>query len=120
MGTHPIFESDFDCLTEKPKMQEIQKKKSISSNRWNIETARCRDTLPSPVGYSSQRAVIDSNQEKRQGPDQYLLDKRNWEMATKQFKQLPMQLFMFYMIGDSINLMPILIWAVHCGVRYHQ
>ena len=46
-------------------MQEIQKKKSISSNRWNIETARCRDTLPSPVGYSSQRAVIDSNQEKR-------------------------------------------------------
>lgn len=38
-----------------------------------------------------------------------MLDKRNWEMATKQFKSLPMQLFMFYMIGDSINLMPILM-----------
>merc|ERR1711892_79601 len=107
MGTHPIFESDFDCLTGK--MQEIQKKKTSSNNRWNIETARCRETLPAPVGYSSHRAVIDANQDKQQGPDQFLLDKRNWEMATKQFKSLPMQLFMFYMIGDSINLMPILM-----------
>ena len=55
-------------------MQEIQKKKLVSSNRWNIETARCRETLPSPVGYSSQRAVIDSNQEKR-------VSGRFWEIS---------------------------------------
>jgi len=31
MGTHPIFESDFDCLTEfeKRKVCEYQEKKSV-------------------------------------------------------------------------------------------
>ena len=43
------------------------------------------------------------------GPDQALLDKRNWDIALKNFKSLPMTLFMFYMIGDSINIMPILM-----------
>jgi len=26
MGTHPIFESDFDCLTERGKRDEIERR----------------------------------------------------------------------------------------------
>ena len=38
-----------------------------------------------------------------------LLEKRNWDIALKNFKTIPMTLFMFYMVGDAINIMPILM-----------
>ena len=37
------------------------------------------------------------------------MDKRNWDIALKNFKSIPMNLFMFYMVGDTINIMPILM-----------
>ena len=57
-------------------MQEIQRNKKTTSsttNRWNIETARCRDSLPAPVGYWSHRAVIDAAQDKRVNLDLFFI-----------------------------------------------
>jgi len=39
MGTHPIFESDFDCLTEKPfcyKEIENNREESNFGRKWRI------------------------------------------------------------------------------------
>merc|ERR1711990_1310504 len=99
MGTHPIFESDFDCLTEMESLP-VKKTKNRSVNRWQIETPRPRDPLPNPVGYSNQRVASSEIQSGgSRGPDQGLLDKRNWDIALKNFKSIPMNLFMFYMVG---------------------
>merc|ERR1711953_1377947 len=109
MGTHPIFESDFDCLTEMESLP-VKKTKNRSVSRWQIETPRPRDPLPNPVGYSNQRVASSEIQSGgSRGPDQGLLDKRNWDIALKNFKSIPMNLFMFYMVGDTINIMPILM-----------
>jgi hypothetical protein len=93
-------------------MESLPVKKSKSTpklNRWIIETPRNRENLPSPIGFTNSRADVVTHSGKGQGPDQSLLDKRNWDIAFKNFKSIPMTLFMFYMVGDSINIMPILM-----------
>ena len=103
----------------------VKKTKNRSINKWQIETPRPRDPLPNPVGFSNQRVATSEIQSGgsvsatlinarfydlfQRGPDQGLLDKRNWDIALKNFKSIPMNLFMFYMVGDTINIMPILM-----------
>merc|ERR1712088_167134 len=40
MGTHPIFESDFDCLTENTNMVEKQNIKNLSRNLRSMKFMR--------------------------------------------------------------------------------
>jgi len=93
-------------------MESLPVKKSSHkvTNRWNFEAPRARDNLPAPIGFNNRGVVtVEGTSERRAGVDQALLDKRNWDIALKQFKTLPMTLFMFYMVGDSIQIMPILM-----------
>jgi len=89
----------------------VQKIPRKPVSRWHIETPSPRDReLPAPVGYSNQRIALSQSQAgQRQGPDMALLEKRNWDIALKNFKQIPMTLFMFYMVGDAINIMPMIM-----------
>merc|ERR1712168_1386811 len=47
MGTHPIFESDFDCLTEMPFLKSLQVKKEPLWHTWDREAQKegLRDTV---------------------------------------------------------------------------
>merc|ERR1711868_72645 len=110
MGTHPIFESDFDCLTDMETLP-VKTTRQRSTNRWQIETPSPRDReLVAPVGYSNQRIALSQSQaNQRQGPDTALLEKRNWDIALKNFKSIPMTLLMFggYLFSAFSSLMNI-------------
>ena len=43
----------------------VKKSKTPKLNRWIIETPRNRENLPSPIGYTNQRADIVSQGDKR-------------------------------------------------------
>lgn len=89
---------------------QTKRGRGVIANRWQIETPAPRDReLCAPVGYSNQRIALSQSANQRQGPDMALLEKRNWDIALKNFKTIPMTLFMFYMVGDAINIMPILM-----------
>jgi len=109
-----ISEESYVPFLQKREMenQPIQKReRSKMASKWIIETPSPREReLPAPVGFSRERMALATAQaNQKNGQDQALLDKRNWDIALKNFKSLPMTLFMFYMIGDSINIMPILM-----------
>jgi len=38
MGTHPIFESDFDCLTELIRNRIYEKKRTVDEKSKNLKT----------------------------------------------------------------------------------
>jgi len=50
MGTHPIFESDFDCLTEIKKKEKSENDKEVTNCVTTQETGNVvQKSAPSPV-----------------------------------------------------------------------
>lgn len=62
--------------------------------------------LVSPPGYSTSNQIAN---ESVQQSDNTLLAKRSWEIALGPFKQLPMNLFITWMAGNSISIFPIMM-----------
>jgi len=55
MGTHPIFESDFDCLTDVAQNKGMAREKPILLG--DTEKARCGETSPtSEIGKAAEKA----------------------------------------------------------------
>merc|ERR1712123_377962 len=82
MGTHPIFESDFDCLTVKsnvrlPKERSQQECNAGPEFKVDIERVEVRGCF---VGSGSQ--CRRSNQE-RLGPSRYLHDAVHYSVSDK-------------------------------------
>merc|ERR1739838_649673 len=85
MGTHPIFESDFDCLTEKVKTKKMGDRYNIFSQmehlqskyvgtghadttRWEWLTNQHRDTFASLIGHHhvlSLVAIVENESKSR-------------------------------------------------------
>jgi len=68
---------------------------------------KTKSEIPSPVGYTDTRSfpaieAHDSDLSK-------LVAKKSWNIALGPMKQLPMNLFMMYMAGNSISIFPIMI-----------
>ncbi|XP_035679466.1 ER membrane protein complex subunit 4-like [Branchiostoma floridae] len=61
--------------------------------------------LPSPVGYTDKTVTDVSARDK----DSSLVAKRAWDVALGPLKQLPMNLFIMYMSGNSISIFPIMM-----------
>lgn len=61
--------------------------------------------LLSPIGFSEQRASDLIKQE----DDEHLLAKRSWDIALQPIKQLPMNVILAWMAGNSFSLMSIMI-----------
>jgi len=90
---------------------------TTSSNRnipkkfkWSIDLSnRNRTSSESavPPGYlpSVASAVSESTKES----DTSLLIKRSWDVALQPLKSIPMNLFMMYMVGNSISMFPIMM-----------
>nr|SVE74521.1 EOG090X0GNX [Daphnia barbata] len=78
--------------------------------KWSIDLSnRNKSTcdLASPPGYlpSIATTVAESARES----DSSLLIKRSWDVALQPLKQVPMNLFMMYMVGSSISIFPIMM-----------
>ncbi|XP_072271292.1 ER membrane protein complex subunit 4 isoform X1 [Pyxicephalus adspersus] len=58
-----------------------------------------------PVGYSDKQVPDTSVQES----DHILVEKRCWDIALGPLKQIPMNLFIMYMAGNTISIFPIMM-----------
>jgi hypothetical protein len=76
----------------------------ISTNENNLSTTN-NNLLLSPIGYSEQRVSDLITQE----DDERLLARRSWDIALQPIKQLPMNIILAWMAGNSFSLMSIMI-----------
>lgn len=65
------------------------------------------DNLASPPGYYPN--IRQCHGEVNQGRDMSLIVKKSWDVALAPLKQVPMNLFIMYMAGNSISIIPIMM-----------
>lgn len=65
------------------------------------------DHLASPPGYYPN--LRQYHGEVVAGKDTSLIVKKSWDVALQPMKQLPMNLFLMYMAGSSISIIPIMM-----------
>lgn len=65
------------------------------------------DHLASPPGYYPN--IRQYHGEVNQGRDMSLIVKKSWDVALAPLKQVPMNLFIMYMAGNSISIIPIMM-----------
>ena len=58
-----------------------------------------------PIGFSEQRVIDVITQD----DDERLLAKRSWDIALQPIKQLPMNVMLAWMAGNSFSLMSLMI-----------
>jgi len=94
-------------------------KVSKAKPRWQLDfngkSQSHNSDLPSPPGYNIM-AASEQEREATEGGDPSLRMKRSWDVAVGPFKQVPMNLFMMYMSGNTISIFPIMM-AVMMMVR---
>merc|ERR1712029_423600 len=79
--------------------------------RWQLDfsskSSHCME-LVSPPGYTAGQDSISGTEGSREA-DPNLKIKRSWDLALGPFKQVPMNLFIMYMSGNSISIFPIMM-----------
>lgn len=65
------------------------------------------DNLASPPGYYPNLKQCHGEVNPRR--DMSLIVKKSWEIAVQPLKQVPMNLFIMYMAGNSISIIPIMM-----------
>ena len=65
------------------------------------------DNLPAPPGYYSNLRQFHGEVNSRR--DMSLIVKKSWDVALAPLKQVPMNLFIMYMAGNSISIIPIMM-----------
>ena len=71
----------------------------------NADTSRCGETLFISFWFAWAFAIPNVCRE----ADPALKIKRSWDLALGPFKQVPMNLFIMYMSGNSISIFPIMM-----------
>lgn len=69
--------------------------------------AHNNESLPSPPGYYPNLRQVHAEVNPRR--DMSLIVKRSWEIASAPLKQVPMNLLVMYMAGNSISIIPIMM-----------
>ncbi|XP_037941602.1 ER membrane protein complex subunit 4 [Teleopsis dalmanni] len=84
----------------------MSSKQANKKNKWalNFNTNKS-DDLPSPPGYNPSTLVNQTEIVR----DQRLVIKKSWDLALAPLKQIPMNLFIMYMSGNSISIFPIMM-----------
>lgn len=65
--------------------------------------------LASPPGYTHGVALVHSTDHARDANSNHLIIKKSWDLALGPLKQVPMNLFIMYMAGNSISIFPIMM-----------
>jgi hypothetical protein len=77
----------------------------IAATTTTTAAANNDDLFLLPVGYSEQRVADVVTKE----DDDRLLSKRSWDIALQPIKQLPMNVILAWMAGNTFSLMSIMI-----------
>ncbi|KAK2151474.1 hypothetical protein LSH36_362g04006 [Paralvinella palmiformis] len=62
--------------------------------------------LPNPIGYTEMRSKADGGMRDK---NTSLVTKKSWDVALAPLKQIPMNLFIMWMAGNSISIFPIMM-----------
>ncbi|XP_041973764.1 ER membrane protein complex subunit 4 [Aricia agestis] len=86
--------------------------KSIKKFKWSMDFNSSKPKsvtmdVPSPPGYS--QSANTNYTEASKDTDNLLLIKKLWDVALGPLKQVPMNLFIMYMAGNSISIFPIMM-----------
>jgi ER membrane protein complex subunit 4 len=65
-------------------------------------------SLPAPPGYNPS-AVQAHAELSKETDSSHLILKKSWDLALGPLKQVPMNLFLMYMAGNSISIFPIMM-----------
>ncbi|XP_003385718.1 PREDICTED: ER membrane protein complex subunit 4-like [Amphimedon queenslandica] len=82
-----------------------------SRGKWSVDFTEGRkhrrsDELASPPGYIHK---LPTNEESTEDEDSNLVAKQGWGLALGPLKQLPMNLFIMWMAGNTVSLFPIMM-----------
>jgi hypothetical protein len=86
-----------------------QLKKNLRSP-WQLDFSRTgsgASELPSPPGYTPGQTSVHHESNRETDPN--LKIKRSWDVALGPLKQVPMNLFIMYMSGNTISIFPIMM-----------
>ncbi|XP_001638485.2 ER membrane protein complex subunit 4 [Nematostella vectensis] len=78
----------------------------LSGRPKNVADQHTSSALPAPLGYSEHKY---QHLEPRDLNSTHLVAKKTWDLALGPFKQIPMNLFIMYMAGNSISIFPIMM-----------
>ncbi|MBN3308610.1 ER membrane protein complex subunit 4 [Amia ocellicauda] len=78
---------------------------SLGSSRGRGDRQSNQGDALYPIGYSDKPVPDTSVQE----TDRNLVEKRCWDVALGPLKQIPMNLFIMYMSGNTISIFPIMM-----------
>ncbi|KAF6207843.1 hypothetical protein GE061_016292 [Apolygus lucorum] len=81
--------------------------------KWSLDFSnRNRDKAElsslSPPGFTHSVATVHTEASKESDPN-HLIIKKSWDLALGPLKQVPMNLFIMYMSGNSISIFPIMM-----------
>ncbi|KAL7732167.1 hypothetical protein ACLKA6_010292 [Drosophila palustris] len=81
-------------------------KQNSKKSKWALDFNVSKNAdMPSPPGYNPT-ALVNQTEVVR---DQRLVIKKSWDLALGPLKQIPMNLFIMYMSGNSISIFPIMM-----------
>jgi len=90
--------------------KQMRSCKNVKS-RWQLDFTRSSGSsgqeLPSPPGYSPGATSVHHDSTRETDPN--LRIKRSWDVALGPLKQVPMNLFIMYMSGNTISIFPIMM-----------
>jgi len=78
--------------------------------KWALDytqKTRSSNDIANPPGYNAN--VTHHHQDITRDVDPNLIVKRSWDFALGPIKQVPMNLFLMYMAGNSISIFPIMM-----------
>ncbi|KAJ3654823.1 hypothetical protein Zmor_013982 [Zophobas morio] len=79
--------------------------------KWSLDAVRNRsltEGLAPPPAYSLSGPAVSSEVSKKTDVSR-LITKKSWDLALAPLKQVPMNLFIMYMAGNSISIFPIMM-----------
>uniref|UniRef100_A0A915L5M0 ER membrane protein complex subunit 4 n=1 Tax=Romanomermis culicivorax TaxID=13658 RepID=A0A915L5M0_ROMCU len=87
----------------------FQKWKFDTTSKFTKEIARPNDSSLCPPGYSQTPVHSSESASSKEADQQHLLYKRAWDIALGPVKQIPMNIFIMFMAGNSISIFPIMM-----------
>ncbi|XP_044751168.1 ER membrane protein complex subunit 4 [Coccinella septempunctata] len=81
-------------------------------SKWSLDctknVVKTTDNLPAPPAYNLSN-IPSSNEVTKKADISRLITKKSWDIALAPIKQVPMNLFIMYMAGNSISIFPIMM-----------
>ncbi|XP_046735955.1 ER membrane protein complex subunit 4 [Diprion similis] len=89
-------------------------KQNTRKLKWSLDFAHKNKQersvdVAAPPGYNPSVALAHNTEALRESDSNHLIIKKSWDLALGPLKQVPMNLFIMYMAGNSISIFPIMM-----------